>query len=220
VQQDHPNLRLVDAPETTRSCAYEVIQLSHRFHAGESAARDHKREQRASHLRIRLNVGFFQKVDDPVAQYQSVAEVLERQRMLCQPRLAYEARHIADGDDEVIVLELIVARPHAGARGDGSVFEVNRLHFSCIDIRFRAQPTDRRNSVEDPDTPRDHFRQQWLEYQVVFLADQSDLDARVAFEELLERHGRVDATEATPDNENSRLGLLHQTFPTSAMTSG
>ena len=204
VQQDDLDLVAVDVPEAARALADEVVHLGDGLDAGESTARHHEREERAPDLEIALDVRLFQHVDDVVAQHQRVAEVLEGQRVLGEAGLAREARHVAERDDEVVVLERQRPRPEAGAHGDDLVLEVDRLHRACVEVRARAEPADRRNDVEDPDAPGDDLGEHGLEHEVVVLVDERDLDVRVVLQELLEGDGGVDAAEASPEDQNAR----------------
>ena len=78
-----------------------------------------------------------------IAQDERVAEVLERQRVLGEAGLPREAGHVAEGDDEVIVLERQRPRPEARAHGDDLVLQVDRLDRARIEVRARAQAADR-----------------------------------------------------------------------------
>jgi hypothetical protein len=129
--------------------------------------------------------------------------------VLGKPRLAPEARDVADRDDKVIVFELVGPRTKAGARRHGLVFEVDRLHLPRVEIGVRTESADRRDRVEDSDAPRNDLRQHRLKHKVVLLADQPHLDARIVSQKLLERDGRVDAAEAPADDEDSRSLLIH-----------
>src|SRR5439155_19827115 len=192
VKQDDADLGRVYAPKAARTRAHEVVQLCDGFDAGKPAASDHEREERAAELGVRLNVRFFERMDGVVSQDQGIAKVLEGHGVLGKPRLAHEARDVADRNDEVIVFELVRPRTKAGARRHGLIFEVDRLHLPRVEVGVRAEPADRPDRVEDSDTPRNDLGQHRLKHKVVLLADQPYLDARVVSQELLERAGRVD----------------------------
>src|SRR2546425_3849890 len=74
----------------------------------------------------------------------------------------------------VVVLERALAR--AEARGCGHPFpvELDLLHAARVEVRARAEAPDRRDRVEDPDTPRDHLRQHRLEDDVIVAADEPE----------------------------------------------
>src|SRR5260370_107733 len=216
VKEDDTKLRRLDAAKIMGSGPHEVIQLSDSFDPRETSAGNHEGEQCASHLGVRFDIGFFEEVDDPVAQHQRVAKVFEWEGMLRESSLADETRDVADGDDQMIVLDLLWPRLHARTRAHSPVFEVDRLHLSGVKIGLRAQAADWRDRVEEPDAPRNHFREHRLKNQIIFFADQPHLDTRIAFQELLQRHGRVHAAEATADDENLGFCLRHKNFPKSA----
>ena len=129
-----------------------------------------------------------------VAEGQGVSEVFEGQRVLAQPRLTGEGGDVAEGDHEMVVLELELARAHAGGEGDAATREVDLLDSAGIEVRTRAETADGSDGVENADAPRHHLGQHGLEGQVVVPAHQRDLHlatAELALQGLLEVQRRV-----------------------------
>src|SRR5919109_745798 len=151
VKQDDADLGRVDAPEAPRACPHEVVQLCDGFDTGEPAAGDHECEERAAELGVRLDVRFFERMDGMVPQEQSIPEVLERQGVLGEPRLAPEARDVTDRNDKVIIFELVGPRTKAGAHRHGLAVKINRLRLPSVEVGVRAESADRRDCVEDSD---------------------------------------------------------------------
>ena len=205
VKQHHPDLLGPHVPEALRGRPHEVVQLGQSLHPGEAAARHHEGQQALPHLGVALDVGLLQDVDGVIAQDERVAEILERQRVLGEAGLAGEARHVAEGDHEVVVLEEELLRAEARRRDHALAPEVDALDRPRVEVRARAQPPDRRDGVQDPDAPRDHLRQHRLEHDVVVAAHQPQLDLaarELGLEELLEGQGRVDTAEAAAQDQD------------------
>src|SRR5437660_327940 len=141
-----------------------------------------------------------------------VAEVFERQRVLGEPGLTREARDVAERDHEVVVLERALARAEARRRRHTLPVEIDLVHGTRVEVRARAQAPDRRDRVEDPDTAGDHLGEHRLEDDVVVAADEPELDAAVpdlALQDLLEGQRRVDAAEATAEDEDADGSVSH-----------
>lgn len=165
-----------DVPEAPRRRAHEIVQLGHRLHPREAAARDHESEQARPLLRIPLDVGLLEGVDGVVAQHEGVAQVFERQGVLAEARLAGEARDVAESDHEVVISELELARANARGEGDPAALQIDLLDGARVEIRPRAETADGRDGVEDADAAGDHLGEHGLEGQIVVLAHESDLD--------------------------------------------
>jgi hypothetical protein len=206
VEEDDPDLLGADVAEAPRRRAHKVVELGHRLHPGEAAARHHEGEEAAPRLRIPLDVGLLEGMDGVVPQHEGIAQILERQGMLAEPGLAGEARHVTEGDHELVVPELELARADTSGERDTASLQIDFLDGAGVEIRPRAQTTDGRDGVEDTDAPRHHLGQHGLEGQVVVPAHEGDLDLaalELALEELLERERRVHAAEAAAQDEDA-----------------
>src|SRR5204862_4016623 len=141
-----------------------------------------------------------------------VAEVLERQRVLGEPRLTGEARDVAERDHEVVVLERALARAEARRGCHALLVEVDSVHGAGVEVRAWAEPPDRRDRVEEADAAGDDLGQHRLEHDVVVAADEPELDAAtpdLALQKLLERQRRVDASEAAAEDKNASGPISH-----------
>ena len=220
MQQDHADLGLGQVPVAAGRGAHEVVDLGHRLDAREAAAGHDERQQRAAHLRIALDVGLLERVDEPVPYGERVAEVLERERVLGEAVLAGEAGHVAQRDDEMVEGQIPVLRAEPGGHRHAPTLEVDLLDRARVEVRGRAEPADRGDRVEEADAPRDHFRQHGLEDHVVLAADQPQLHrplAQLAREALLEGERGVHAAEAAPQDQDAcRLRRLHASRPPSS----
>src|SRR2546430_8274675 len=94
--------------------------------------------------------------------------------------------------------------------------EIDLVHGARIEVRARAEAPDRRDRVEDSDTAGDHLGEHRLKDDVVVAADEPELDAVVpdlALQELLEGQRRVDAAEATAEDEDAGGPISHACPP-------
>src|SRR5256885_334518 len=132
--------------------------------------------------------------------------------VLGEPGLTREARDVAERDHEVVVLERALARAEARRRRHTLPVEIDLVHGTRVEVRARAEAPDRRDRVEDSDTAGDHLGEHRLEDDVVVAADEPELDAAVpdlALQELLEGQRRVDAAEATAEDEDADGSISH-----------
>src|SRR2546422_2795553 len=216
VEEDDADLLRLDVSEGLRRRPHEVVQLGDRLDAREPAAGDDEREECLVDLGVALDVGLLERVDDAVPKRERVAEVLERQRVLGEPGLTREARYVAERDHGVVVLERALARAEARRRGHTLPVEIDLVHGARIEVRARAEAPDRRDRVEDSDTAGDHLGEHRLKDDVVVAADEPELDAAVpdlALQELLEGQRRVDAAEATAEDEDAGGPISHACPP-------
>src|SRR6266508_4579391 len=94
-------------------------------------------------LGVPLDIRLLEDVDRVISQGQGIAQVLERQGMLRQTRLAGEARHVAERDHEMVVRHVELLRPESGRRRHPPAFEVDALDHARVEIGPGAQPADR-----------------------------------------------------------------------------
>ena len=206
VEQDRPDLAAVDVPEVLRALAHEVVELGDRLDAREPAARHHEREQRAAAPPASRSMSASSRAWMMWLRSISASpRYLKGSACSGEAGLAREARHVAERDDEVVVLE------RRTGRGRNPELIVTILFLTSIastvarvEVGPRAEPPDRRDDVEKADAAGDDFGEHGLEDEVVVLADQPDLDAGILLEELLELHGGVDAAEATAEDQDAR----------------
>ena len=126
--------------------------------------------------------------------------------MLAEPGLASKAGDVAEGDHEVVIRELELARAHPRGEGDALALQIDLFDGPRVEIGARAETSDGRDGVEDADAPRHHLGQRGLEGEVVVAAHQRDLDLaapELALEDLLQRERGVYAPEAAAENENA-----------------
>src|SRR2546430_8312726 len=93
---------------------------------------------------------------------------------------------------------------------------IDLVHGARVEVRARAEAPDRRDRVEDSDTAGDHLGEHRLKDDVVVAADEPELDAAVpdlALQELLEGQRRVDAAEATAEDEDADGSISHACPP-------
>src|ERR1700688_2912575 len=132
--------------------------------------------------------------------------------MFREPGVTCEAGDITNGDDQVVVRQVIGLGSNASAHAHGAVYQVNRLDFSGVQVSLRTEPTDWYDGVDDTDAAGNHFRKHGLKHHIIFFADQTNLDTTVTFQELLECHRHVNPSEATTYDQNLRRRLLHGSF--------
>jgi len=205
VQQDDPDVAGVEVPEALRDGADEVVHLGHRLDPGEAPTGDDEGDEGPAHLRIALDVRLLEGVDEPVPQGQRVAEVLEGQGVLGEAGLTGEAGDGAEGDDEVVVLEVARRGAEPGGGDHAPARQVDPLDRAGVEVRARAQPPDRRDGVQEADAPRDHLGQHGLEDHVVVAVHERELDGpapQLGRQPLLEGQGRVDPAEAAAEDQD------------------
>ncbi len=84
VHENDTDVASIEVAEVSRDGAHKIVQFGHNLNTGEATASDHKRQEGAAHLRIRLNGSLLQSLDDAVSQSKRIPQVLERKRMLCK----------------------------------------------------------------------------------------------------------------------------------------
>ena len=137
-----------------------------------------------------------------VPEVQRVCEVLEGERVLGQPAQAAEIGHVAEREDEVVVLEDVVARQEARRERDRLRREVDLLHLADVHVRSRQEMRERAHHVGEPDAAGHDLGEHRLEDEVVLAIDERDLDVLVLAEQLLERLRGVDAAEAAAEDDD------------------
>ena len=113
MEEDDPDLGGIDAAKVPRHPAHEIVQLRHGLDAGKATPRHDEGQQVPAHVGIGLDVGLAQGVDHVVAHGEGVAQVLEGQGVLGQARGSAEARHVAQGHDQMVVLQYRPGRSRA-----------------------------------------------------------------------------------------------------------
>ena len=114
--------------------------------------------------------------DELVAQVERVAEIFERARVLAHARDLGIVELRAHRDDQVFVGQRERVRLGAGTERHGARVRVDRLHIPRVKIGLRRHAADGRDDVIQLHGAGDYFRQQRLEGDVVFLADEDDFD--------------------------------------------
>src|SRR5437879_7180155 len=145
VEEDDPDLFRLDVAKALRGRPDEVVQLGNRLHAGEAAAGHDEREQRATRLGRWLGVGFLERLDGAVAERERVAQVLARERVLGEPGLAGEARHVAERHDQVIVVQLELPRPETRRGNHSLALQVDPLDPARVEVWARGPAPDWRD---------------------------------------------------------------------------
>src|SRR5438445_6108300 len=182
--------------EVPRDSADEIVQFGHHLNAREAAASNDKGQEGAKPLRVGLDVRRLQGVDDTVAQGERVPQVLQRKRMLCDPGQVSEARHVAQRDDEVVVLDLTRPRTDTGGSEDAPALDVDLFDLASVKIRVWAQTSNRGDGVHEADAARNYFREHRLKDHVVLSVDQRELDgptSDVMPEKLFQAQCRIHA---------------------------
>ena len=213
MEQDDPDLPRIDVVEALRRRADEIVQLGDGLDAREAAARHDECEQRAARFGRRLGVGLLERLDRAITQRERVAQILEREGVLGEPGLAGEARHVAERDHQVVVVELELARAEARRGDNPPALQVDPLHRPRVEVRAGAQAPDRRDRIQKTDAAGDHLREHRLERQIVLLADQRDLGLSPVPQKLLERDGGVDPAKAAADDHDPRPIFRHFQAP-------
>ncbi len=67
MHENDTDVASIEMAKVPRDGADEIVQFGHNLDAREAAARDDKRQEGATHLRIGLDVRLLQGVDDAVA---------------------------------------------------------------------------------------------------------------------------------------------------------
>src|SRR5215470_5026807 len=107
--------------------ADKLVQRGYDLDPGEAAPHHHKGEQRLLHGRVTLNIGLLKDVNHVVPQPQGVTEILEGQGMLSEAWLAHKARHIAQRQHQVVILQEGSLCAKTSWRRDALSVEVDRL---------------------------------------------------------------------------------------------
>src|SRR5215469_8423393 len=152
-------------------------------------------------------------MDNMVTQHQAVSQILERQGMLRKSWLAGEARYVSNSNHKMVIFQLRCLWPEPSTGRDGLVLQIDGFDFPGVEIGFRTESANWRDSVQDSDTSGNHLGQHRLEDQVVLLADQSHFDSGIRFKEFFQRDGGIHSPEPTPDDEYPRSLRLHWTPP-------
>ena len=99
MHQDDADVADIEVAEVPRDGADKIIQFGHDLNAGEAAARNHKRQESATYLRLRLDVRLLQCVDDMISQAERITQVLKRKCVLCKPGEVTPIAAQGEGDE-------------------------------------------------------------------------------------------------------------------------
>lgn len=102
-------------------------------------------------------------------------------------------------DDQLVVVQNQSSWANARTESYGSSNGIYRLNVTSIKACPRRHPSDGRNNMVERDRARDYFRKQWLENDIVFAIDQSNLGSfeLVCGEDPAEMHCDINAAEST-----------------------
>jgi hypothetical protein len=207
VHQNDADLAGIDPAVVARHLAHEVVEFRADLDTGEPPACDDEREQPFPETAVLLLDGrFLERTNEVIAQVEGVGQVLEREGVLGQPPQAAKVGDGPERQDQVIVAEHVRMGMEPGARRDRPPCEVHGFHFADVQLRLRKKSPQRAHDVEQADRARDDFGQERLEDEVVFFADEDDLEV-VALQGL-ECRRRVHPRESTAQHDHPRLAAL------------
>lgn len=106
VNQDPPHRTAAQARMVPKGFAHEVLKLGQRLDARIAGADEEKGQVLLDPFRRGLLVGGVELSKRVVAQHDGVGQRLERERVLCQALDRQPAWNRAEGDDQVLVLQL------------------------------------------------------------------------------------------------------------------
>ncbi len=203
------DLRVVVPPQP----AEEVLHLTGRLDAAEPTAADDERELRPSLLRVLLQLGALEHLDDPVAQCERIGQGLHADRVVADALDAEGRRLAAEGNDQAVVVEpmdVAVASEDAdllGVEVDGLDLRGDRPARWPLELRAEGG-----HAVACLELPGAHLRQQRREEREVLAADEPDLDVLTPLRQPLEMTRRLDAGEPAAEDEDAvrprRLSLV------------
>jgi hypothetical protein len=191
----------------------EVVELGRHLDSRETSAGDHEGEEALPNVGIRFDGGFLQRMENMVAQRKGVPQVLERQGMFLESWNLSKTRGVAEGHDEMVIVQSrgLVVHPRGG--DDRSSAKVDLLDFPGVQPHSRAEPPDRNDRVQNSDAAGDDLGKQRLEDEVVLAINEGDLDAWITPEAFAQGHCRIDPPEAAAEDEDSERLSFDQTAP-------
>ena len=212
LQQHQRQLVVRDRRVRAHGVPQKVVHLGDALDAGETAAGDDERQQPLPLGGIVGDGRLFQRVDQVIPQPQGVAQILERHGMLGEPRHQPRRQAIAQGEHEMVERQLVGPPQVAGLQPDDLPLEVDRLDAANVQRDAGDDAADRADHVERVEPAGDDLRQQRLEGEVVFLADQGHLDVVAAgvpqaAQQVL---GRVHAGEAAAQDHDASGFVGHR----------
>ncbi len=151
--------------------AREVGELARELGAGVAAARNDEREQPPPLVRVALDLGQLEHLEQVVPQSQAVGEGLQLERVLGEARVDLEVLGRADADHEVVVDELGARAVEVAARDHAPRVEVDRLDLRHVHRSGREDPPRRAEHVPDADASGDHLADEPVEGVEVLAAD-------------------------------------------------
>ncbi len=181
--------------------ANEVIDPGDGFHSRESASSNNEGEQRVLYLTT-LARRFLQMCNQVISQTHRVAERFHRQRTFFKPGDAIEICRRSEAQHEVVVFKRVLMVVETMRDDDLLRRQVHVSNFSREKIgpsQHFARRVDDRSQIE---VTRSHLVQQ----EKILAVYQSDLDAGIAPENLLQLHRRGEAGKASSENQDP-LGL-------------
>ena len=209
-----PDLRV----EATPHAADEVLDLARGLDPAEPRPTDHEGELRGTLVGVLLEVGALEHLDDPVAEGERVGERLHPDRELGDAADPERGGLAAQGHDQAVVVQPMQVAVAAHDR------HLLRVEIDPLDVggdrparrpsHLRAQC---RHAVAGLELPGADLRQERREEREVLAADEPDLDVVAPPREALEVLRRLDAGEASTEDEDPmrprRLGSVDRAHP-------
>ena len=115
---------------------------------------------------------------------------------------APEVGHVAQREDQVVVLEDVVARQEARRERDRLRREVDLLNLADVHVGARQEMRERAHHVGEPDAAGHDLREHRLEDEVVLAIHERDLHVLVLAEQLLQSLRGVDAAETAAQHDD------------------
>src|SRR5262249_52277201 len=107
MNQNSANLVLSEVRIVSRRFTQEIIDRGDGLSTGESAACNQDRQQVLALAQCALEVGFFQEIDETIAQMDRITERFHRQSLLLKAGKVKEICRRSEGDRQVIVGEFV-----------------------------------------------------------------------------------------------------------------
>src|ERR1700730_805603 len=130
---------------------HEIVQLGHDFNAREAAPSDNECQQLAAQFRVLFNIGFFEDVDQVIAQHHGIRKRPKRHRIFYHAGHAVKVGDAAECNDEVIVFELELARTEPGADGYDLFLQIDVVDLAHDQFGTRAKAPNGRNYIGQTD---------------------------------------------------------------------
>ena len=180
-----------------------VVDLSHCFHAAESASNGHERQRFPAGFPIRFGVRFFELAQDVIAQVKGVAHRLDGKRVFQHAGGARKIHPQAKGENQMVKAQCFHAAPVTSHKRHQLPVRVDRFHGRAMKPNVGTELANRIEDVAGFNPAGNDLRQQRLEDEVVLVTHQMHFDRPIAPGPAAQLDCGRDPGEASPQNDDS-----------------